>query len=413
MDTGWLVGLLKKSTFYRAIRPLVLLYLLKERNRPYRLWVDFLCRLMEQAYKKERPLVWMNAFFPIEIVYAIGAQPFIPELHASLVAYFNLSRGPIEIGSSALSTDVCSFFRCALGLVQKGILPKPDFIVSSSHLCDGAAKFFQEMGRLFGVRHEFLDIPLPDGERTRDVLVRRLRDLTLEVAGALGLPFEERMLSSVLERTRKVWHLIRDINALRRSKPAPFPGSEGLSYVSGMNFHAMGSEEGVRFFSALREYVRLRVEKRKGYLRRERLRVLWLHHIRPYYPNPIFSFLSRQGVAIPFEEPNYLFWPEPNPHTPFASLADKLLSNPWYSPLERRVQIARTMAREYGVQGAIHFSHWGCRQTTAGAVLLGEALKERGVKYLLLPGDGCDPDNFSPGQTLTRLGAFVESLEVY
>lgn len=181
--------------------------------------------------------------------------------------------------------------------------------------------------------------------------------------------------------------------------------------MAGMAFYSPGSEEGVEFFRALRDHIAVRVRGGKGYLPRERFRVLWLHHIRPYYPNSIFSFLDARGIAVAFEEPNYLWWPEPRPEAPWESLTDKLLCNPWAGPLERRLQAVREMALSYGVQGAIHFSHWGCRQSTGGAVQLGEALKEMGLLYLLLPGDGADPGNYSPGQTLTRLQAFAEMLE--
>jgi len=366
---------------------------------------------MERACSKKEPIVWVNAFFPIEIVHAMGALPIIPEIHASLFAYFNYSRRFIEIGGGRLSTDICSFFRCAMGLLEEGFIPKPDLVLSSSHLCDGSAKFFSQAAKKLGVKHFYLDIPISPLRGVKERLARKLKDLSFEVASYFGLPFEERMLSSVLARTSETWNLINEINLLRRTKPTPFPGAEGLSYVAGMTFYTMGTDEGLRFFRALLEYIRKNVEKKVGYLKNEKYRVLWLHHIRPYYPNPIFSFLEKNGVAVPFEETNYLYWPKPDVDSPFLSLSDKLLSNPWYSSLRLRMDIAKSMAIQYDVQGAIHFSHWGCRQTLGGANLVGEALKEMGVRFLVLPGDGCDPDNFSLGQTLTRLGAFLESLE--
>lgn len=43
--------------------------------------------------------------------------------------------------------------------------------------------------------------------------------------------------------------------------------------------------------------------------------------------------------------------------------------------------------------------------------MVGRAVKEMGIPYLILPGDGADPDNYSPGQTLTRVQAFIEVME--
>lgn len=393
------------------MRPLLAIYLLKERNHPYRIWVSFLCRVFEEAYSRKRPVVWVNAFFPVEVIYAMGAVPFIPEIYASLVAYFGLSRGPIALGGTKLSTDLCSFFRCVMGLAEEGVLPEPDLVISSSHLCDGANKFFSELARFYAVDHLFLDLPYGRGQRARDYILEQLRYLMDEASRRLSLPFGDEALCGVLHRSRRMWRFIQEVNRLRQSRPSPFPGSEALSYVAGMTFYSPGSDEGVAFFRALRDHIAMRVKKGKGYLPQERFRVLWLHHIRPYYPNPIFSFLDARGIAVAFEEANYLWWPEPRPDAPWESLTEKLLCNPWAGPLEGRLHIVRDMASSYGVQGAIHFSHWGCRQSTGGAVQVGEILKKMGVLYLLLPGDGADPDNYSPGQTLTRLQAFAEMLE--
>ena len=408
---GLWLRLLRAGGLYRVLRPLLALYLLKERNRPYRIWVSFLCRIFEGAYGRKRPVVWVNAFFPVEAIYALGAVPFIPEIYASLVAYFDLSRGPIALGGTKLSTDLCSFFRCVMGLAEEGVLPEPDLVISSSHLCDGANKFFSELARFYAVDHLFLDPPYGGGDKAKVYLLEQLRYVMEEASRRLGLPLRDEALSLVLHRTRHIWHFMQEVNRLRQGRPSPFAGSEGLSYVAGMAFYSPGSEEGVEFFRALRDHIAVRVRGGKGYLPRERFRVLWLHHIRPYYPNSIFSFLDARGIAVAFEEPNYLWWPEPRPEAPWESLTDKLLCNPWAGPLERRLQAVREMALSYGVQGAIHFSHWGCRQSTGGAVQLGEALKEMGLLYLLLPGDGADPGNYSPGQTLTRLQAFAEMLE--
>jgi len=182
MDVKKLLFFLKKSTFYRALRPILSLYLRKDRNVPFRIWVDFLCHLMERACSKKEPIVWVNAFFPTEIVHAMGALPIIPEIHASLFAYFNYSRRFIEIGGGRLSTDICSFFRCAMGLLEEGFIPKPDLVLSSSHLCDGSAKFFSEAAKKLGVKHFYLDIPISPLRGVKERLARKLKDLSFEVA---------------------------------------------------------------------------------------------------------------------------------------------------------------------------------------------------------------------------------------
>jgi len=54
-------------------------------------------------------------------------------------------------------------------------------------------------------------------------------------------------------------------------------------------------------------------------------------------------------------------------------------------PIERRLNAVRDMVSRYKIDGIIHFSQWGCRQSSGGAYIL--------------------------RQTKTRIQAFLEILE--
>ena len=395
---------------YRWLRPLIGLVSLRDDNIPYKVWVHFLLELNRQAYARRRPVIWMNSFAPVEIAYGLGAIPYMPEITAALVAYLGKSRDFIALADSHISTDVCSFYRCALGLALAGYLPRPDLIISSSHLCDGTNKFFHYVGQLYGCPHLMLDPPYSNGANARRYLIRQLEDLFSTTADILVIHQDGARLANALRLANQAHGYMAEINRLRLSRPSPLPGSEGLSYLAGMNFYSVGSPWGVRFFSSLYRYLREKVANREGYLPGERYRLLWLHHIRPYYPNEIFQTLTQHGVAVSFEEPNHLYWPPFDPSQPWESLADKILSNVWAGPLERRIQAIWEMVEDYHIDGVIHFSHWGCRQSCGGEAVIGDWLKDRGIPYIILPGDGADPDNYSPGQTRTRVEALVEML---
>ena len=68
------------------------------------------------------------------------------------------------------------------------------------------------------------------------------------------------------------------------------------------------------------------------------------------------------------------------------------------------------MARQHQVDGAVHFSHWGCRQSTDALRVVAEALQAEGVPLLVLDGDCVDARSYSDGQYRTRLEGFVEML---
>ena len=60
------------------------------------------------------------------------------------------------------------------------------------------------------------------------------------------------------------------------------------------------------------------------------------------------------------------------------------------------------------VDGVIHFSHWGCRQSNGGVRLIKDTVMEYGIPFLNLDGDCIDERNYSKGQYLTRLEGFME-----
>lgn len=394
---------------YLVMRPFLDLLNLKE-NPAFRIWVQFLLHIMRQAYAHKRPVIWMNSFVPSEMVYGMGAIPFFPELMASLTSYMDWSSRPIAKADICISTDLCSFYRCALGLAREGFLPRPDLVLSSSHLCDGANKLFHYFSQTYHCPHLMLDPPYHEGSFRYQYMKEQIKETVEEACHLLNLPFNRERFSFTLNLSNQAREYMMRINGLRRSIPSPFPGSEGLSYLAGMNFYSMGSPWTTPFYQSLYHLIQNRVSKQKGYLPKERYRLLWLHHVRPYYQNEIFPILNKREAAVSFEESNYLYWPPLDPLNPWESLTNKILSNVWAGPIERRLKAIGEMIENYSIDGVIHFSHWGCRQSCGGAAVIGEWLKEKSVPYLILPGDCADPNNYSQGQTRTRLEAFLEMM---
>lgn len=404
---GIFLTLLRRPIFWKLIRPLLRLYVSKERNKPFTIWVDFLAETMESLWRRSKPIIWINSFFPVEMIYSLGGQPFLPELFPAVVAYFDWTRGPLLRGSEKTSTDLCSFYRCALGLLEYGVIPKPDLIVTSSQICDGTKAFYDALSYVLGVPHVFIDVPHADGEKAKVYLRKQLLEFLETYQERFGGSFNPLPLFNAQRAGNLMW----EIAELRKAVPTPFPGTEGMSYVAGMAFWANGTKKYLKFLKALKEKIKAKVDRSQGYLPKERFRVLWLHHIRPYYPNPIFEYLHSRGVAIAYEEVNYPWWPRGHFENWMEYVIEKMISNPWHGPIQKRAKLVEELIEGYKVHGVIHFCHWGCRQSTGGAGIIGEFVKKKGIPYLLLPGDGVDPDNYSPGQTLTRLEAFVEVME--
>ncbi len=68
------------------------------------------------------------------------------------------------------------------------------------------------------------------------------------------------------------------------------------------------------------------------------------------------------------------------------------------------------MAKELGSDGVINFCHWGCKQSSGGAMILKDTLREADIPLLILDGDCIDRRNSHDGQIRTRFEAFAEML---
>ncbi|MBW2057944.1 MAG: 2-hydroxyacyl-CoA dehydratase, partial [Deltaproteobacteria bacterium] len=337
---AWIV---KRPFVYDLLRLPLRLYYSRDDNPAFRIWVSFLLHTYRGAFGRARPVIWSSAFVPSELVYGLGGVPVHPEILASLMAYFNISGRFLEKGDSRISTDLCSFYRIALGMAMADLLPRPDVLISSSNLCDGSNKFFGYLGRLYGVPHFFLDVPYHDGCQGRRYLLDQLQGLIESVQGITGIPWTRERIQTIVRLSNQARVYLLRVNQLRRSRPAPFPASEALSYGAGMIFSSFGTAQGVAFHRALYRFVRQRVDRGRGYLPEERHRLLWLHHIRPYYPNDIFEVLSRKGAAVAFEEVSHVYWPPLREEAILEGLCDKMASSFSNGPLERRVEKALEM----------------------------------------------------------------------
>ncbi len=396
---------------YKILKPLLELSNLNEKE-PYRIWLRFLADNLNCAFgKKKNVVVWMNSMTPTEIVYSLGAIPFMPEVIASIVSFIGLSERFISLAEGKMSTDVCSFYRCILGLVLEDILPKPTVILTSSNICDGANKFYHYLSYIYKCPHIFIDVPYNGDTESLKYLSSKIEKTFKDLSECLSLRIDQNRVYQTLSNSNIVRALIKDINQMRRNIPSPFPGSEGLSYLAGMNFWSHGSLRGIEFYISLKNFIKKTIDSNlRNNSRQERLRILWLHQIRPYYRNDIFEILEKHKAAVSFEEANYLFWPEMDLDNPFESISKKILSNIWQGPIDRRINAILEMIKDYSICGAIQFLPWGCRQGCGGASIVGDVLRQKGIPFLLLPGDGIDQSNYSSGQTRTRLEAFLEMM---
>jgi benzoyl-CoA reductase/2-hydroxyglutaryl-CoA dehydratase subunit BcrC/BadD/HgdB len=380
--------------------------------RPYeRVSLDFTLELAERLFADgSRPVVWVNLFFPSELVWGLGTVPFYPEMGASIGAGLGLSPTGLE-QSEALgySVDLCTFNRSAAGLRAADFYPRADAYVSTSNLCDVTgqllANFACEEGRSFVL----LDVPQSRDESALDYLTAQLQDLIERWTTELRIPFDPERMRQAVRLSNQARALALEAAALREADPAPLRGSTMLGQL-GILTSIFGHPSGVAYYQALRDYTWERVQRAGPEQANQKVRLYWMH-LRPYFLTDFLVHLEDNlSVVIAFEEASTVWWDALDEEEPVRSLARKVLSNPLNGPVERRVDITLQHIARYRCRGAIHFSHWGCRQSSGALHIVRTRLRKEGVPLLVLDGDCVDPANLQMGPLRTRAEAFIEML---
>jgi benzoyl-CoA reductase/2-hydroxyglutaryl-CoA dehydratase subunit BcrC/BadD/HgdB len=372
--------------------------------RPYeRVSLDFTLELAERLFTdSSRPIVWVNLFFPSELIWGLGLVPFYPEMGASIGAGLGLSPTGLE-QSEALGypVDLCTFNRSAAGLRAAGFYPRADAYVSGQLL----ANFAFEEGRSFFL----LDVSQsPDGSALAYVTAQ-LQDLIDRWTTELRIPFDPERIRQAIRLSNQARALALEAAVLREADPAPLRGSTMLGQL-GILTSIFGHPSGVAYYQALRDYTHERAQRAEPEQANQKARLYWMH-LRPYFLTDFLYHLEDNlGAVVAFEEASTVWWDALDEEEPVRSLARKVLSNPMNGPVERRVAMTLQHVARYQCRGAIHFSHWGCRQSSGALHIVRTRLRKEGVPLLVLDGDCVDPANLQMGPLRTRVEAFIEML---
>ena len=378
----------------------------------FKIWLRHFFSIVKDSMSKRKPVIWTSVFVPSELIYAMNCVPFHVEIFALIAAHLNVSKEMIHTGEEeGYSSDLCSCYRCGAGLGSRSFFPRPDLIISSSHLCDGSTAFFRNMAGYYGAPHLLIDVPYGNGESAKNYVSGQIRDVIREAEVALSSKFSMNKLEETLTISNETRRYHERFNKLREHVPAPFSGANALTYVSAMIFMSMGTYDGLSFFRTLCREVEENIEDSRPAVSNEKHRLLWMHQVRPYYKNTIFSDLEARNAVIAFEEITYIFWSPYDLRDPIESLAKRMMENINLGPIERRLDATKDMVRRYSIDGIIHFSQWGCRWSSGGAYMLRSYFIDKGIPFLVLNGDCADPANYAEGATKTRIEAFLEILE--
>ena len=361
-------------------------------------------------------VAWRSLFMPTEILYAFDMVPVTVEMAAAQISLSGFAVGRLEAAEgNHYSQDLCSFIKTGGGAIIENILPSPDILLTSTHLCDPGAKFAMYASHKYKRPEFVLDIPFgmwnrgpgqSSGSRIEDAVnyvAEQLEEMTEFIVRETGLPFSRSKLTEVINLANEASRWFRMGNDIAHESPGKVRASD-MDYAIVL-MQTLGTKEIVDVYRArYEEFLDAEDISEKN---KHKPTVGWAH-LRPYYSNKLLSYVE-EHANIASNHVNYVFWDDMDETDPFKSLARKTVMHPGYCDVMTRAGTITRVADN--IEGIIAFYPKSCRHYHSSSRIEQEIMKEHGVPMLVIDSDCIDNrgDDFLISKT--RIDRFLKTLK--
>jgi len=364
-----------------------------------------------ELFKPGSVVPWVSYLFPTEILTAYGLTPMIPEVGAATLTGSDL-RESVEAAAArmALARDVCSYHRTALAAVENGMLPPPTMCLGTTPLCLGKECLLEMLASRYSVPFREIRVPLPpdEGEAPPQVVAEvaeQIRELHSDIGKWTGRRSDLGKAIQLSNRASQAWgHLMSE----RLAGRLELNGRKTFAIVF-LGQLLWGTEAGAKDFE------RLLTERGRSDLvppvasGRTPKRLLWLHTV-PHHDHAFFELMEKRGAYVVFEEMGQMHQETIDPDDPWAGLARRLTDHTLWGTSVRRARLNVALAKRLGVDGAVHFNHWGCRHGLGSLPVVRAAFVEAGIPFLAIDGDALARGGPNQEKALQQLESFLELL---
>ncbi|HHV71423.1 MAG TPA: 2-hydroxyacyl-CoA dehydratase [Clostridia bacterium] len=357
-----------------------------------------------EPLKNPQKSAWVTLMAPSQILHAMDIYPLFIEAFSSFLSGMECETVFIDYAEKiGIAESLCSYHKAFLGAGEAGILPKPQFAVTTSLICDGNINTMKYLAKKYEIPYYALDIPYEYNKGSEEYVIGQLKELVAMIENATGKKLEEEKLKEVLKREQK--SRIYQKKYLAQLKNKSFPTTLTSEMFMLFTAHVfMGRKETCKFYEML-------VDEIKNYPESEKIKIFWVH-LMPFYQHSLKEYFNNNphyqlvGCDLYFDYADEIDY-----NNPYQTLARRMLLNRYNGCYQRRVKHISNLIENQNPDGVINFCHWGCKQSSGGVMLLKEEMKQKNIPFLILEGDGVDKRNGQDGQIRTRLEAFMEILE--
>ena len=354
---------------------------------------------------------------PTEIFYAMDLVPMLVTSSTGQMVYS--LKNFVEVLDLAkdfgIMEESCSVHRMIAVFALKGWFPKPAAFVYAVGGCDSFCGSSRVLSEVYDVPSFCIDTPYYYSEEGIAYLTRELTNMVQFLEENTGRKMDWDRLKESLKISEKQHQLFQEIRQLRKAIPSPMESRRAWQ-LNWMNWIYAGSEDGVYFFTTLRDELKERVEQGKGAAPEEKFRLLDLT-MAPAHAFSLLDWMQEKRGASIVSEPVIRYERDfsIDPDKPIESLARKWCGGPLWNELQGSTEsiscAAIEDAQEYQAEGAIWWDHNACRQCGAISMTKDELLSKLDIPMVEIKCDITDPTFISYDEMKKDLEDFLELLE--
>lgn len=342
--------------------------------------------------------------------------------------------------------DMCAYMRNYIGsmFLNKyafgGPFQKPTFVFHV-HFCEHHGKWYQIVNENLGVPVKVIDFPIgpPDGreEARIEYIYNQLQESIPWMEKVSGRKYDDEKLIEALRNyfiTQSLWGKICLLN---RHIPAPIDIKSIYAFqIPGTLFP--WEKASVDFHKELLDEMKYRVEQGIAAIPVERCRLMHDNQ-PPWYYLDLFRFMEQHGALVVIahyvlflggtveERADGSFEPYPTPEEQGKTMKNRdealrVLSEYSVRRLSWNVGITNLadeksdllvkIAKDWKINGVVMHLNRGCEMIASNQKEARLALMEAGYPVVTYEGNMADKREFDEGQTMRRLTAFMESMNL-
>jgi benzoyl-CoA reductase/2-hydroxyglutaryl-CoA dehydratase subunit BcrC/BadD/HgdB len=388
---------------------------MSQENRPKAMqYLDFVIsevhglrvkELMEEKRKENKVIGTFCVYVPEELILAVGGT------------YVGLCAGAeigIDEAEKVLPRNTCALIKSFMGFKLAGLCPyiqASDLVVGET-TCDGKKKAYEILNDY--KETYVMEIPHMKTERDRTLWKGEVLQFKEKLEEITGRKVTEENLRKGIDIVNGKRKALQRLSGLRRSNPSPISGLDAL-LVNQISFY----DDPIRFtnnINILCDELEDRVKKGVGVVKRGAPRVLIAGSpmVAPNWKLPYIVETSSAVIVAAEEscvgERNTRDLVEETGRT-LDEMIDAIVDRymkidcACFTPNEDHIEHIIKLAKDFQVDGVIHYNIQFCTPYSIEAFKLEKVLQRKGIPFLKIETDYGMEDM---GQLKTRIEAFLE-----